>query len=118
MNNIKTFFLEENDDTYLFSNLEFTAECDGDILLEPYTHKETDTKTIKYYPSKNLFVAYDNNIIVQMVFTSTCWSDDYEAYNIENNIGVSYTECYHGKPNFTAKECNKDFSNFIRENNL
>lgn len=118
MSNFHTFILENDDDTYIYGGLIFSAEFKNNAFIEPFIHKESDTKIIKYYKSKKLFVVYEKNIIIQLIFTSICWSDDFQAYNIENNIGLSYVECYHGIPDYKIKLCNKDFTEFILSNNL
>ena len=48
----------------------------------------------------------------------TCWSDDYKAYVVDDNIATSFKECYHGRPNPNPTACNIDFTEFIRDNGL
>jgi hypothetical protein len=114
------FYLENDDHTYIYGGRLFTAEVDDSTgeMLEPYIRKASPVKTIRYYPSKRLFVVYINNIITELIFVMTCWSDDYKAYVIFNNIATSLKECYHGRPNITPIACNIDFSNYIRDNGL
>lgn len=120
MSVIQRFILEKDDDTYIYGGLEFYAECIDNHLIEPYIHNETETKIIKYYKSKNLFVVYINNEIKQLIFTLTCWSDDFSLYNIENNIAISYKKTYHfnGKRIYDNNVCNIDFTDFIVDNCL
>lgn len=117
---IVQFYLEEDDYTYIYGGRLFKAEFDPvkNEFLEPYTRKASPIKTIKFYPSKNLFVVHTNNVITELIFVMTCWSDDYEAYVIQNNIGTSYMECYHGLKKIAPILCNIDFTDYIRVNNL
>lgn len=118
MSAIEEFNLETDDDTYIYGGLKFTAESIDGELIEPYTHIESDTRIVEFYRSKNLFVVYDNNRISELIFTMTCWSDDYKAYKLRDNIAYSYTECYHGRRCNTPKDCNIDFTEFIAESGL
>ena len=114
------FYLEEDDFTYIYGGKLFKAELDPNTnkMIEPYIHIASSDKIVKFYQSKYLFVVYTNNIITEMIFVMTCWSDDYKAYNIQNNIATSYKECYHGRIKTTPIACNIDFTNYIRENEL
>jgi len=115
------FILEEDDNTFIYGGLMFEAEYDdeNDKLLEPYIRKEKYNKTVKYYPSKNIFITYDeDNMIDRIVFTMTCWSDDYMDYAVYNKRGVYYYECYHGCINKRRIECDRDFTDFIAVNGL
>ena len=58
---------------------------------------DLDDKThIKYYKSLNLFVIYKNSIIDEIIYTSTCWSDDFIIFKIKDLKVISYYERYHG----------------------
>jgi|694.fasta_scaffold42124_13 hypothetical protein len=117
---IYSFELEMDDDTYIYGGLQFEAEYDENkkVFLEPYTRREIDI-TIKYYPSKHLFVCYnESDEIIRLVFTMTCWSDDFRDYTIRNNSAIMYDEVYHGRMRFKNKACDVDFNKFITENGL
>lgn len=49
-------------------------------------------RIIKYFPSKHLFVVYENEKIVEIIFTSTNWSDDYMIYTFKDNKPISLKE--------------------------
>lgn len=117
---IVQFYLENDDYTYIYGGRLFKAEVDATTgeKLEPYIRKASSTKTIRFYPSKRLFVVYMNNIISELIFVMTCWSDDYKAYVVNDNIATSFKECYHGRPNPNPTACNIDFTEFIRDNGL
>jgi len=119
MSSIQEFILEKDDDTYIYGGLKFHAHVndDGD-LVEPFIHTESDSKIVKYYSSKNLFVVYVDNRITELIFTMTCWSDDYKAYEIKDNVAYSITEYYHGRCSKHKQSCNFDFTEFITDNNL
>ena len=95
-NIIKTqIFIEADDDTYIYGNRFYDAYIDGNKdNIEPYYTTDND-KIIKYFPSRHLFVVYENNSIIEIIFTSTCWSDDYEKYDIKDNKPISLYESYH-----------------------
>lgn len=115
----RSFYLEEDDNTFIYGGLVFKAEYDeiNDKYLEPYIRHDAN-KIIKYYPSKNIFITYNSdNKIERIVFTMTCWSDDYRDYSLYNNKGIYYYECYHGIIQ-RRKECNVDFNEFIASNGL
>lgn len=114
---LRSFYLEEDDSTFIYGGLQFKAEYDdvNNKYLEPYIRKDSG-KTIKYFRSKNIFVTYDNkNKIERIVFTMTCWSDDYRDYAVYNNKGIYYYECYHGYIEKKRVECDVDFSKLIAE---
>lgn len=117
---IRQFYLEPDDHTYHYGGDLFEAEYNPATkkYIEPYVRRATRTKTVKFYPSKNLFVVYVNNIIKELIFVMTCWSDDYHAYKIENNISSSYQSCYHGRKQLKPTICNIDFTEYIRKNDL
>ena len=112
------FILDSDDDTYIYGDLEFSAEFKDGILIEPYVRIENESRYVKYYKSKNMFIVYENECISEIIFTMTCWSDDYKAYKIKDNIAYSYTEVYHGRVVKQNVECSDDFNQFIVENQL
>ena len=113
------FILEARDDTYIFGDLTFKADFNEEqqIFNEPYIREDGETM-INYYPSKKLFVIYYDNVIVKIIFTSTCWSDDFIEYYICDNVAFSCNENYHGRPRKINHRCNIDMSEFITTNNL
>lgn len=117
---IVEFYLEEDDHTYIYGGRLFKAEFDPETkqMLEPYVRRASPTKTIKFYPSKKVFIVYMNNKITELIFVMTCWSDEYTAYMIHDNKAISYTECYHGFPKITPTPCDVDFTDYIRDNGL
>jgi hypothetical protein len=117
---LRKFYLEEDDHTFIYGGLMFEAEYNEETnkLEEPYVRKEKD-RIVKYYPSKYFFVTYnDEEMIDRIVFTMTCWSDDYKDYALYNKKGIYYYECYHGRVNRSRTECNIDFTEFIEVNGL
>jgi hypothetical protein len=118
---IRQFYLEPDDHTYYYGGELFEAEYNSetDTYAEPYIRRASKTKTIKFYPSKDLFVVYVNNIIKELIFVMTCWSDDFRAYKLDDKkLASSYRECYHGRRKINPVQCNIDFTEFIRENEL
>jgi hypothetical protein len=115
---IRQFYLDTDDNTYIYGGKMFSANYENDKFVEPYIRKLSPKKNVKFFPSKNIFVVYIDNIITELIFVMTCWSDDYRAYNIINNRAITYTECYHGKKNNKLQTCNIDFSEFIAKNEL
>ena len=116
----KEFVLEAKDDTYIYGDLTFKADFDEEKqkFKEHYVREEDENSIVKYYPSKKLFVVYFDNDIVKIIFTSTCWSDDFVEYYVLNNVAFLCNENYHGRPRKTNYECNIDLTEFITKNNL
>jgi hypothetical protein len=118
---IRQFYLEPDDNTYYYGGELFEAEYnpETDELYEPYVRRASKSKTVKFYPSKNLFVVYVNNIIKEIICLMTCWSDDFKAYKLDDKkIASSYRECYHGRRKINPVPCNIDFTEFISDNDL
>jgi hypothetical protein len=117
---MRLFYLEPDDHTYIYGGDLFEAEYNPETkeLLEPYTRKGSSYKTIRFYPSKNLFVVYVNKVIKELIFVMTCWSDDFKAYKLHNNIATSYRECYHGRRNPKSFPSNVNFTEYIEKNEL
>jgi hypothetical protein len=112
------YFLEADDDTYIYGDLMFECEFDEtNEPIQPFIRREGD-KVIKFYRDKRYFVIYENNEIVEIIATMTCWSDDVIIYKIKNNNAYQYDEFYHGRPYKKNEVCNIDFSNIISENNF
>lgn len=111
------YFLEANDDTYIYGNKMFECDYSNNIPIQPFIRVENN-KTIKFYRDKQFFVVYENDKIVEIIKTMTCWSDDTVAYKLKDNIAYSYNEVYHGRPYKTNEKCSIDFSEFITANNL
>lgn len=113
------YFLNADDDTYIYGDKMF--ECDysdeTDEYIQPYIRMEKN-KIIKFYRNKRFFVVYENDKIVEIIKTMTCWSDDVVAYKLKDNIAYSYDEVYHGRPYKSNEECSVDFNEFIRTHGL
>jgi len=112
------FLLDDDEDTYIYGGLKFTAQSIEGELVEPYIHMETENKCIKFYRTKRFFVVYVDNSITEIIFTMTCWSDDFKAYKLKDNIAHSFSERYHGIYSTENKLCDIDFTDFITENGL
>lgn len=113
------YFLEANDDTYIYGDLMFKCEFDVENgkYIEPFIRTE-GSKTIKFYRNKQFFVVYEDSDIREIIKTMTCWSDDVIAYKILDGNAYKYDEVYHGRPIIFNKDCAVDFSIFIRDNGL
>lgn len=75
----------------------------GDRIYIKYDNKKylisktDDNKIIHYYKDNHIFVIFDEkNKIEKIIFTMTCWSDDYIIYYIENDMVIKSYESYHG----------------------
>jgi len=114
------YFLEMDDDTYYYGDKNFMVRCDKDGKhIEPYIREEPNNRIVKFYRDKQFFVIYDNNIITEIIYVSTCWSDDIIAYKVRPDKIANYvTEYYHGQPRHIFKECSIDLSDFIAKNDL
>ena len=113
------YYLEIDDDTYIYGNKYFKCKyCkETETYIQPYIRKENG-KTIKFFRDKRFFVVYENGLLIEIIATMTCWSDDYIAYKIRDNIAYELDENYHGRPVKRKEQCNIDFSGFIRNNDL
>lgn len=112
-------FIEMDDDTYIYGDNTYTIKKVDGILIEPYILVK-DNKIIKYFKSENYFAIYNSDsLLIELVFVSTCWSDDFNAYKI-NEVGIAYemTKVYHGRMIKKDENCNIDFNDFIAKNNL
>lgn len=116
---METVFIESDDDTYLYGDLEYTVEFIDGHYIEPYIRKELCGKIIKFYRSKRFFAIYENDILTEIIHTMTCWSDDIVAYKLNpNGIAYSYDEIYHGRPRKQNYPCNHDLNSFIDKHKL
>ena len=112
-------FIEIDDDTYIYGDNIYTIKKIDNVLIEPYILVKDD-KIIKLFKSKQYFAVYNSNgLLVELIFVSTCWSDDFNAYKInENGIAYEITKVYHGRMIKENEQCNIDFNDFIAKNNL
>lgn len=118
MKQIKTVFIEDDDDTYIYGNRDYTVEIIDGVYIEPFIHVELN-KIIKFYRKENFFAIYENNILTEIIHTMTCWSDDIIAYKLRSDgIAYEYSEMYHGRPKEINKECNINLNAFIDKFNL
>lgn len=108
------YFLNSDDYTYIYGDLMFKCEyCKtSNTYIEPFIRKENN-KIIKFYKEKKCFIIYENNELTEIIKVMTCWSDDYIAYKIKDNIAYSYNEVYHGREYKKDELCNIDFNEFI-----
>jgi hypothetical protein len=113
------YYLESDDDTYIYGDRMFKCKfCrETNKYIQPYIRKEND-KTIKFFRDKRFFAIYENGLLIEIIETMTCWSDDYISYKIRDNIAYERDENYHGRPLKRNEQCNIDLSNFIRSNDL
>lgn len=88
-------YIEEDDNTYIYGNNEFKGLKKDEKYIEPFYY-ENNNKIVKYYPSKNLFIEYKNNKIIEIIYTETCWSDDYSRYIFNDDILLNSEISYHG----------------------
>ncbi len=110
------YFLEADDDTYIYGDKMFKCEFDeNNQPVEPFIRKENN-KVIKFYRGKQYFIINENEKVIEIVFTMTCWSDDIIIYKVENNIALKYDERYHGRYYKKNEDCKIDFSTFISNN--
>lgn len=116
---MENYFLDADDDTYIYGDLMFQSKyCkDTQTYIQPYIRMD-ENKIVKFYRSKRFFVVYEDDKIVEIIRTMTCWSDDSIAYKLKDNIAYSYSEIYHGRPHKSNEECSIDFNEFIRTNGL
>ena len=117
--NVVQYFLEADDDTYLFGDKMFKCEYDEktNTHIQPFVRQENG-KIIKFYRNKNFFAVYENASLVEVIKTMTCWSDDVVAYKLKDGVAYEYDEVYHGRPYKKGEVCDIDFSDFIRANGL
>ena len=118
MSEIVDYYMEIDDDTYDYGNLMYKVRCVNGVHIEPYMREEENKKLIHFYRDKRFIVIYVNDIITEIIFTMTSWSDDVQAFYLcPNGISYKFYEIYHGSPR-GFKECNDDFNEFIDKNNL
>ena len=72
----------------------------------------TELTTIHYYPSQNTFIIYEDDEIVKIVWTVTCWSDDEIVYTFEKGVLVNQLERYHGCRELNTKYKDGKVSSF------
>jgi prepilin-type processing-associated H-X9-DG protein len=94
-------FVESDDNTYLYGDRYFKALSVDGVLREPYYLKDND-EIIAFYPSQDLFVVYVNSNIVNVIYTMTCWSDDYAKYSFVDGVLTELFETSHGGRSVTV----------------
>jgi len=112
-------FIESDDNTYIYGDNMYMIKKVDNVLIEPYI-LITDNIIVKYFKSEQFFAIYNSDsLLIELVFVSTCWSDDFNAYKI-NEIGIAYeiTKVYHGRMIKKNSQINVDFNEFIAKNNL
>ena len=72
-----------DDHTYVYGDMECEVDEDGNGI-EPFIYKE-GARTVECYVSKNLYIEKEKNEITKVVHTCTCYSDDCDIYDIEND---------------------------------
>lgn len=117
--NVVQYFLEADDDTYIYGDLMFECEFDeqSNTYIQPFFRQDNET-IIKFYRDKRFFGIYKNNSLVEIIKTMTCWSDDVVAYKLKDGVAYEYDEVYHGRLYKKGEICDIDFSDFIRANGL
>ena len=113
------YFLEADDDTYIYGNKMFKCEYDeeSNTYMEPFVRKEKG-KVIKFYREEQFFAVYENAVLTEIIKTMTCWSDDVVAYKLKDGVAYEYDEIYHGRPYKKGEVSNKDFGEFISKYGL
>jgi len=107
-------FIEMDDNTYIYGDNTFEIEVVNGEMVEPYLLVH-DNKLVKFYKSQNYFAIYNMDLIlIELIFVSTCWADDFTAYKV-NEIGIGYevTKVYHGRMTEKNKNCNVDLNHII-----
>lgn len=94
-------FIESDDDTYIYGDRNFKAIVNDGVVCEPYYLKDDD-KIISFYRSQGFFIVYVNDKIVNVIYTMTCWSDDFAKYTFNNGILLELFETSHGFRNVTV----------------
>ena len=94
-------FVESDDNTYLYGDRYFKALSVDGKLCEPYYLKDND-EIIAFYPSQDLFVVYVDGNIVNVIYTMTCWSDDFAKYSFVNGVLTELFETCHGSRSVTV----------------
>jgi len=106
------YFLEADDDTYIYGDKWYECEFKNDKPIQPFIRKEGN-KVIKFYRDKKYFIIYENEKVIEVIATMTCWSDDVKIFKIKDNIAYEFDENYHGRPYKRNEVCNIDFSKFL-----
>ena len=116
----KEIYIEHDDDTYHYGNNTYESmySKETDTYFEPYILKRNRNRVIKFYRSKNLFAIYKNDELVKIVRVMTCWSDDYIVLKLKDGIAYNFTKTVKGRFIAIDKECNDDYTEFIRKNRL
>jgi hypothetical protein len=84
----------DDDGSYVSGDMECEVDKDGEHI-EPYIFKE-DNRIVECYVSGGLYIEKENNEITKVVHTGTCWSDDYDIYEIEDGVVVHLETTEHG----------------------
>jgi hypothetical protein len=115
---IVDYFMELDDDTYEYGELWYKVQSVDGVYIEPFMREEANGKTIHFYREKKFIVIYMNDVITEIIFIATCWSDDVQAFELDpEGFAYRFYERYHGRP-IGYKNCNDDFNKFIDDNNL
>ncbi len=105
-------FVESNDDTYIYGDRYFKALTVDGVECEPY-YLKNDDKIIAFYPSEHLFIEYIDANIVSVIYTMTCWSDDFAKYSFNDGVLFELYETCHGFRNVTVSYCDGVISDVV-----
>jgi hypothetical protein len=87
-------YVGSDDHTYVYGDMECELDMDGK-KIEPFIYKDGE-RTVECFVSKNRYIEKEDNKITKVVHTCTSWSDDYDAYTIENGEVVHLESTEHG----------------------
>jgi hypothetical protein len=89
--------VQRDDHTYVDGDMECELDENGDGI-EPFIYKkEEGDVTVECYVSKYLYIERaKGGEITKVVHTCTCWSDDWDAYTIQNEKVVGLVSTEHG----------------------
>lgn len=87
--------VESDDNTYLYGDRYFKALSVDGVICEPFFLKDNN-EIVAFYSSKDLFVVYVDGNIVSVIYTMTCWSDDFARYSFVNGVLTELFETCHG----------------------
>lgn len=86
---IQNCYVYEDDYTYVYGGAHKFVNKDGiqvgPILFTKLSEPSLEYDFVYFYENRYLFICYKNNKIVEIVYTMSCWSDNYVLYYIEDD---------------------------------
>ncbi len=104
----ETICEKNSDHTYVSGELEVTRDINTDEIVHPLRYNgkaeehDPDGSYTLVFPDDNIYIVYDGNDdnddnIIRIVKTCTCWSDDYIKWEFDKSIPTAFMQTFRGQ---------------------